>query len=459
MFQLEGEQLGAAMARAENVIETHTDYVVQIGSRSLNPRIFSVGPAVFKSMGFDWLYQWLDKMPSVDPAYRLKEFYSGGSFVGDMKNLVRHVSPQKMISILCNGHEDTHYLADVSRMLADYPDGNDVPNALKSQFPNGLEVNFKFKTMKELHDKISTQYTILETEATKKPIPTHPAYLALHGREKDGLRLVVPVDTTSLAIWGKLLNICVASYGDRAVLANTLILGVEKNGEIKYCIEFSPVQMHIVEPGMPGSGTFVSGPEQALEPPLKVALPALEEKHMGVVPPEEKDTYLTPYMVQFRSSRNGSPMKDDENTVEIMLSNWVEEFKDEYEKLGDKAYYRQNAWLNGQLGDAFNQWAINQHGRPDQLIVAPQMYNDLQQAFGVPLRDRDVPPPADDVVDAFQYRVRVVNDVVQNNDIDPLLAEQNPARFQEIANEVLNRLNGQVQDAIVGVDWAANAEV
>ncbi len=343
----------AKMRHIEEPIEVRGNEVISVGNRFLNSNIFTLGPAIFKTLGFDHLYRWLST--HTNETNGLRPTYSVGAsqaYETHLGTLLNYISKKKLISILCSDKESLHYIFDTTRMLLDYPNASEIPISLKDQFPNGIEVNFKFKTMKELHDKISAQYTIIESEANKKEIPIHPTYMVLNGMQKNGLKLVVPTNTTHLSVWGKLLNICIASYGDRAAAAETLILGVEKNGEIKYCIEFHSTILCMVDPASLPIATFgrFDDPSSMIEPKtIRVALPLLTEKPLGIVPEDvQDDVYLAPAIVQFRACRNGDPDPQDENDVNTMLSNWVLEFqKDLHYRLGDKVMASRGGIYNG----------------------------------------------------------------------------------------------------------------
>lgn len=392
------------------ILEDNGDHVIQTGTRHIQPFTFILGPAILNTMGFDYFYQALPYL-SVSFKRSFDPFEDGSSkkIEFDLATLLKHVSPKKFISALFQEGKkpDFHSLYDTASMIREYETVERIPRQLRLQYPTGLTVDFKFKTIKELHDKISIQYTILKTEASKKEIPVSDLYGLLNGRERDGCRLVVPNNTVILSIWGKLLNICVASYGDRAADGRCLILGVEKDGEIKYCIEFySLVVQRLKQESMVG---VILDPCKASEPmiePEKISMfyPKLEEKHRGVMPPDEPEEsaiYYMPAIAQFRGARNCDPDPQDKIVVDNMLAEWVEENFAYLSSL--KGIFEIKSWAsNGYDGAILNENAINNAfvnlnlnvGQPDRLIMNPRDYQAvIEMVNGVNvIVDHNVPP-------------------------------------------------------------------
>lgn len=317
------------------IIKREGSNFYQHGDRSIQFSPFIMGPAIFKTMGFDYLYQALPLLAveAKRPDGMLEYPFAATGIQPSLKTLLKFLAPKKLINKVCTD-PDMHSLTDTTRMLDEYNSVDKIPKSLKGQYPNGLVVDFKFKTLKEMHDKVSTQYTIIKAEAAKKEIPVHPLYAKLHGMERKGLRLIVPDSSAPLAIWGKTLHICVASYGDRAAGASTLLLGVEKDGEIKYCIEFNSLMVQYIDPDSMLKTSYLVGdsiPEIDDTKILRAALPYLEERQ-SMVPPdvsEEEGIYQTPSMVQFRAEYNRDPSSEDRDIVENMLAQWAYENKEE----------------------------------------------------------------------------------------------------------------------------------
>lgn len=393
---------------AFETLEEGPDYIIQTGDRHIQSLVFTLGPAILRTLGFDYFYQAIPYFGnSFSRRFDPLDNNSAKALEFDLSEIKKHVSPKKILSVLFQEDPaqvrettdperyvpavkkpDLHSMHDAARMLRDYDSFEKIPSQLRLQYPRGLTVDFKFKTMKELHDKISTQYTIIKTEAARRPIPVVEVYAKLNGMEKDGLKLIVPKDTSVLAVWGKLLNICIASYGDRAVRGETLLLGVEQEDRIKYCIEFRSV---LISRTAHAPATVYEHGEVPKEAQIiREAYPRLQQKHCGVVPPdtpEEEEYYFTPSMVQFRGDRNGDPSKEDRNAVETMLANWVKDNMEELKQIKD-LFEDSKRDYGGIIMDGINN-VMNQYigGRADQLIMNPAAYDALVRQLGDALPD------------------------------------------------------------------------
>lgn len=382
----------------------------------LNPLVFTLGVALYRVLGFDYFYQSLGHIQSYDSSESARHTSHSSKtadrYTVDIGLLYRHLTPTKLINLISaeDFHDQSHDWDDALRMLQEYEKPDSIPKGLKGAYPNGLTVDFKFKTLKEFHDKISTRYTIIKTEANKKPISVDPIYAYLHGRGRKGLRLIVPFDTAILAEWGQKLSICIASYGDRAARSDTLLLGVEKDNEIAYCIEFNSFRYNCIKASLPmgplmkpydtGSPDIVSHEE------ITACLPRLEHKHVGVAPPdvsEEDQHYYLPRTIQFRAHRNGSPTVEDRNVVENMLIEWSKENISYLEKFEEIFKDNVSQYIYGGVvvGDYAQQQQAVYHGQPDQMLIDPvtyqalanqlgqqmqhQVHNQMIQAFGMPV--------------------------------------------------------------------------
>lgn len=380
---------------ASDILETGTDYVIQIGNKRVNSLAFTLGPSILKVMGFDYFYQIVSKLntaKSIEAEVGMLDSTHGayGSIESDLRTILKSVSPKKLLNALFpeNFGPHLHLLHDTTQMIREYEDPLKIPRQLKLQYPLGLVVDFRFKTLKELHDKISTQYTIIKAESTKKEIPVAPIYMGLDGRQHGGCKLVVPTNTSMLAIWGKLLNICVASYGDRAVNGSTLLLGVEKEGVIKYCIEFRSIILNKPKiEQLVGLFNPSDRPEPMIEAEtIRETYPRLLEKHLGITPTdlEEDGTYHIPFITQFRSERNGDPTPEDRGIVENMLIEWTKEnfeflstIDHIFDTNGPYGYSMDGAQINqAVLQNAINYAHVNQ-GQPVQMIIPAAQHDAL----------------------------------------------------------------------------------
>ncbi len=370
------------------ILEDNGDHLIQVGDRCIRVLTFSFGSAIFKKMGFDYFYQSVPLFNAIKTPSRYIGLVAGPSAIEfELATLLKFVSPKKLLSILFDDAgsaygPDSILIHDTAQMLRTYDGVEKIPRQLRLQYPLGLRVDFKFKSIKELHDKISTQYTIIQTESTKKEILISDLYAQLDGREFEGCKLVVPTNTSTLAIWGKLLSICIASYGDRAADGKVLLLGVEKEGRIKYCIEFHTLT--------------VPEPEIGKTTHLYVPYPKLLERHVDVTPTDtspEDEIYHIPSMVQFRGMHNGDPAQEDRNAVEHMLVEWTKEnfaflsqlkgiFSiNEFFGYGYNDNYVnanvQGAVLNAEILQNAANLAAQQIGQPDHFILNP---NDARMA-------------------------------------------------------------------------------
>ncbi len=158
------------------------------------------------------------------------------------KFLNENFSPKKIFSLLGEADSTQGYLTDIVNQWNTYKDPDSIPSKLRSQYPNGLELP-RFQTLKELHDKVSTDYNKIKAEDNNKTIPYTETEWQLHGLKKDGIELVLPSEGATLVTWGKEQNHCVASYAERAASKDCLIVGVKIYGKHLYTLEVR-VQEH-----------------------------------------------------------------------------------------------------------------------------------------------------------------------------------------------------------------------
>ena len=71
-----------------------------------------------------------------------------------------------------------------------------------------------------------------------EPLPYAPHLAAVHGADcGDDLRLVLPRTTDELAAWGRRLRSCIGSFGPAVVSGRSVLVGVEQEGALVYCLE------------------------------------------------------------------------------------------------------------------------------------------------------------------------------------------------------------------------------
>lgn len=219
-------------------------------TRKFDGNRFSEALAVYQAFGFDYLYQFIEMVEAnyyaavSDRPSNARLSYVTRS-VGVLKlKLADHL---KMLSAYYDKHkilemyiEDSSYLEDTCNMIVTLSAPNFVPESLVAMFGTSYRVP-KCKTLEELHNKLSRDLTTIKAEKNNKPIQLRPWEEKLNGRTMDDLKFVVATKTRQLAEWGAELKICIASYDDRAVKNQTLLVGIEKNGVLAYAMELKPL--------------------------------------------------------------------------------------------------------------------------------------------------------------------------------------------------------------------------
>ena len=77
--------------------------------------------------------------------------------------------------------------------------------------------------------------------APNEPLSYPPSLAGLHGDEPgSGLRLVLPRTTDELVAWGRRLHSCIGSFGPAVAAGRSLLVGVERDGALSYCMEVAP---------------------------------------------------------------------------------------------------------------------------------------------------------------------------------------------------------------------------
>lgn len=106
-----------------------------------------------------------------------------------------------------------------------------------------IQVNHRrWRDWRELHDYISVEYRKLGQKNRKIPegklikkLKKLPAM--------NGMTFIHPIDTHTLVDWGQAMSNCIASYTGDAVSKRTILLGVERSGELLYNIEIENNQV------------------------------------------------------------------------------------------------------------------------------------------------------------------------------------------------------------------------
>lgn len=153
------------------------------------------------------------------------------------------------------------YLIEGSRMFSENKEKmKHITPRQKKVFPNGLVIRRYYKTAKELHDDLSQQATKFAQLGDSTIIKWDKLWYPIHGASKNGLRILLPRSTGTVARWGKDQRHCISTYAhymvgtrykngyqvtpetpgdaDGAVVERprTILAGVFKGSELLYCM-------------------------------------------------------------------------------------------------------------------------------------------------------------------------------------------------------------------------------
>jgi hypothetical protein len=159
-----------------------------------------------------------------------------------LRDFFKLVGKEQAINYLMNTtvdklmkEENLSWSCDALRMLNEFKDPSKFKSKKsKAMFPEGLKAKRSWKTIKELHDDISRNYTKLKAIESRKRITWPEELKGLHGARKDDIRILLPRTTVKITEWGKDQNHCVASYADRMVEGTEIIFGVYKGPKLTY---------------------------------------------------------------------------------------------------------------------------------------------------------------------------------------------------------------------------------
>jgi hypothetical protein len=215
---------------------------VVLGDRRVND-VWGVTKFLMQVLPPEYVVKLL-KLPEISP-------YLGGSFVsptGDPELIQEYVVFLKRFSVKTRfALMLDPYLQnwkDIERQLKEFESPASIPDGLKATYPNGLRMPRRWKTLTELHDKVTADYREIKAESsnqhlheTYKKLPYHSK---LHNMQIEHMRLVLPQETKELVHWGHTLKNCISSYADRAVAGTCVLVGVMVDDQIKYAMEMSP---------------------------------------------------------------------------------------------------------------------------------------------------------------------------------------------------------------------------
>lgn len=128
-----------------------------------------------------------------------------------------------------------YYTYDMNRMYREFSDVSKLKtDKARERFPDGIKLRRSWKTLKELHDDISRQYTKIKVFESRKHIRWDVKLKDLHGSKVDNLRILLPRTTTKIAMWGMDQAHCVASHADGMARGECAIFGVYKDRKLTY---------------------------------------------------------------------------------------------------------------------------------------------------------------------------------------------------------------------------------
>jgi hypothetical protein len=192
----------------------------------LSLKVFNFGFLLKDLIPLDYIHEVVEKAPLIDLTENFKGFNGFTEVEPGMTEQIRKFlakfSPFKIKKIMLTAYQEG-YLMDTTRQYLEHE--------------NDIVLPEDFKTLGELHDYVSRQYRKFKTE--KKVFTLNPEWLAADNHQiEDGLVLSFPKDTWELYDWGQEFNNCVASYGERMLNGELVIVGIRNNeGKLKYCID------------------------------------------------------------------------------------------------------------------------------------------------------------------------------------------------------------------------------
>ena len=142
--------------------------------------------------------------------------------------------------------KNLNLLKDTYDQLTAYPPDK-VPPKIKDKYPAGLQLPERWETIKDLHDKVSRDYNIIKAEVNNRDIEFDEYISLLDGTTVLDTELVLPKNTSQLVEWGRKLNNCIASYGDKVIRGDTYVFALYKNGEPFINGEISPTDHGIIQ--------------------------------------------------------------------------------------------------------------------------------------------------------------------------------------------------------------------
>jgi hypothetical protein len=244
---------------ADVILADEGDHIILVGNRTITPHIV-------------WYVKFLLGYLTIDRVRRIIE-KMGGKELGKLKDTYNFVATNyhgeeprtKALDLFLGRFSDEtkeelistmefREFVDVERQLTEFRAPESIPESLRASYPEGLKMPRSWKTFKELHDKVSRGYNEIKAEANNKKIeyPADLPHLALDGvvlgrpeglpenQPYEPVTARLPRETKELVEWGRKLNICIASYADRAQSGHLVLVGFFKGDEVVYAMEMPP---------------------------------------------------------------------------------------------------------------------------------------------------------------------------------------------------------------------------
>lgn len=221
---------------------TNPDYVMMLAKSEDN--VFN---SAFLPIGRTRYYERLfvfrgNKSVDVKPYYDIR--FSNRPLFKKLESIYNHNEELLVKRLLRTEH---YSVTDTFRMLKQLESHKGINFRKKSiPFSSRKEYDAWIRSMymkdfsKKHHDEISSVFNVVCTKNEKIPYSKAEKRLETKVETKhDNFQIYLPRDTAELRNVGREMNICVGSYGDRAVKKSCTIVVMKMNGEYDVCMELA----------------------------------------------------------------------------------------------------------------------------------------------------------------------------------------------------------------------------
>lgn len=197
---------------------------------------FTLAKILNKSFGVDKVYNILSKKPDL----QLVNLY--GEYSNDYIDFFKEMGYKYCDKLINKGIRDSYScFNDLFWMWQRYREGK-IPQKLLDKGLEPIKIPRKCKTFEEMHDKISTKYSILKAVDEYKvfnycKLTNLKLLKSLHKTKYKDMDIIFPKDSQELVDWGKAMKNCIASYSDRVIEGSSAVFSLFKNGKMLYNIE------------------------------------------------------------------------------------------------------------------------------------------------------------------------------------------------------------------------------